>query len=170
MALSGPLETLVVSPLKEEFYREYEKYEKWFPCPYCPSHREEFLRTKLADRQWIPESCCRDQTQFDKRTPGLFKEEFRGDGIIALNSKTYFCWSEGKSKLSSKGLSKRHNSLTREQYLRVLKDRKPITGVNKGFVYKDHKMLTYRQLRAGLTYFYAKRKVCPDGVSTEPLD
>ena len=36
--------------------------------------------------------CCLKVYQYDSRTPGLFKEEFRGDGIVALNSKTYFCW------------------------------------------------------------------------------
>jgi hypothetical protein len=31
-------------------------------------------------------------------------------------------------------------------------------------------MYTYLQERAGFSYFYPKRKVWDDGVSTEPLD
>jgi hypothetical protein len=38
---------------------------------------------------------------------GLFKEEFIGEGIVSLNSKTYYCWSENEDddKYRSKGLS-----------------------------------------------------------------
>lgn len=39
-----------------------------------------------------------------------------------------------------------------------------------GFKLRNNSMYTYRQIRNGLTYFYCKRKVLNDGVSTEPLD
>ena len=34
----------------------------------------------------------------------------------------------------------------------------------------DNKVLTYAQHRTGFSYFYPKRKVLKDGVSTVPLD
>ena len=41
---------------------------------------------------------------------------------------------------------------------------------NAGF-YKDNLTVkTYVQTKKGLGYFYAKRKVQPDGITTEPLD
>lgn len=110
---------------------------------------------------------CELTRKKESRTPGLFKEEFRGDGIVALNSKTYYCWAGGdKFKYSSKGLSKRTNELTKEQFLDVLRTGTPVGGVNKGFVTKNHIMYTYSQLRTSVSYFYAKRLVHEDGVST----
>ena len=113
---------------------------------------------------------CKEQYRLDRRTPGLFKEEFVGDGIIALNSKTYYCWSNSACKASTKGISKALNNITREQFLNVLQTKEPISGRNKGFIRKNNEIFTYTQLRTGLTYFYAKRKVCPDGVTTLPID
>ena len=54
---------------------------------------------------WFPRTDTKENMAHDKRTPGLFKVEFEGDGIIALCSKSYFCWSNDKSKFSSKGLT-----------------------------------------------------------------
>jgi hypothetical protein len=34
----------------------------------------------------------------------------------------------------------------------------------------NHEIHTYKQKRDGLSYFYGKRKVSEDGVSTTPLD
>lgn len=60
----------------------------------------------------------------DRRTPGLFKLEWKGTGMICLCSKTYFAFSTSTDsqgnevvenvKLSSKGISKRANSLKLE--------------------------------------------------------
>ena len=86
------------------------------------------------------------------RTPGLFKEEFVGEGIIALNSKTYYCWGEKGNKYSSKGLSKRTNELTKQHFFDVLETQKSFAGVNVGFTRKDNEVVTYRQTRSGLTY------------------
>ena len=72
---------------------------------------------------------------YDEKTPGLFKTEWDGDGIVALSSKTYFCRdSQGQDKLSSKGLQKKANadSLTYEAYRRVLSTGHSDGGVNHG--------------------------------------
>ena len=48
---------------------------------------------------------------YDEKTPGLFKTEWDGDGMVALNSETYYCRdSQGQDKLSSKGLQKEANA------------------------------------------------------------
>jgi hypothetical protein len=119
----------------------------------------------MSGREWT--DSCELVFKFDTRTPGLFKEEFEGSGIIALNSKTYFCWADGgNTKYSSKGLSKTTNKLTRDNYMNVLRTGTSMRGVNKGFVRKDNVTYSYDQLKTGLTYFYGKRRVCADGVST----
>ena len=81
--------------IKEDALPEYLRdYGNWFPRPYCWRHREAFVRAGLERRPWKSQACCRAITLYDNRTPGLFKEEFRGAGVIALNSKTYFCWKD----------------------------------------------------------------------------
>ena len=155
MALSGPLESLVKPELREEFYRDYNQ---WFPTPYCGAHAADFIRIKCeggAGARWDPEPCCQDAYKYDLRTPGLFKEEFKGDGIVALNSKTYYCWNDKtkSNKYSSKGINKSLNNFTKDTYLDVLKTKVSSSGINKGFVVKDNKTYTYEQVKTGLTYF-----------------
>ena len=69
---------------------------------------------------------------FDKRTPGLFKVEWRGDGFVGLCSKTYYCFGVN-DKFSTKGLSKHQNIINKESFLTVLSDRRSGSGVNRGF-------------------------------------
>ena len=171
MALSDTsLEKIVKPELKKEFF---EKYHEWFPKPYCSEHREDFLECKVnGDGVWKSECrACSDTLRKEKRTPGLFKVEFEGIGIIALNSKTYCCWNEddSKTKVSSKGLSKR-NALKKQQFASVLQTKTPVSGTNKGFIKVGEKTYTYTQKRSGLTYFYAKRQVMRDGVSTSNIN
>ena len=91
--------------------------------------------------------------------------------MVALNSKTYYCWrEEGTNKYSSKGLSKRTSALGKEHFVSVLKTRESISGKNRGFVKKDGMLRTNVQERAVLSYFYGKRKVDEDGVSTTTPD
>ena len=89
---------------------------------------------------------------------------------MALNSKTYHYWGSAAEKTSRKGLSKQTNKFTKEIYKSVLEDQLLVEGTNKGFLLKDNTMYTYSQLRTGLTFLYAKRRVLADGVSTECID
>ena len=61
-----------------------------------------------SSSNFFPRECCNKHANFDKRTPGLFKEEFRCSEMIALCSKTYCCYDEQSDtvKLSSKGPTK----------------------------------------------------------------
>ena len=106
----------------------------------------------------------------DTHTPGLFKVEFEGTGVVALNSKTYHCWGYAVEKTSIKGLSKRTNKFTKEIYKFVLEDQLSVEGTNRGFVLKNNTIFTYSQLRTRLTFLYAKKQALADGVSTECTD
>lgn len=167
MALSGEFRSVVRPECREQFF---EEYGQWFVRPYCDAHYRDFVNTRINSKSWNMQDCCQRQYNHDRRTPGLFKEEFIGDGIVALNSKTYYCWKGEDSKYSTKGISKKLNVPTKEQFLGVLSTKQSVSGINKGFIKKDNDIYTYSQLRTGLTYFYAKRKVCSDGVTTLPTD
>ena len=167
MGLSGPMESLIKEDMKIDFYIEYGD---WFPRQYCEEHHLDFVDTKAHDEEWVMKPCCKEKFLYDRRTPGLFKDEFTGIGIIALNSKTYFCWDEeDQIKLSSKGLNKKINDLKRQCFEDVLNSKKTKLGLNKGFAVKNGGVYTYEQTKHGLSYLYAKKKVCEDGVSTENI-
>ena len=112
---------------------------------------------------------CKARRSIDKRTPGLFKVEWSGDGFVGLCSKTYYCFG-ATDKYTTKGLSKRHNTIDKDAFLEVLTNRRSGSGKNHGFLVHNSTVLTYVQERATLTYFYAKRVVHEDGVTTGPVD
>ncbi|XP_071847518.1 uncharacterized protein [Apostichopus japonicus] len=132
-----------------------------------PNMNETFRAEKHL---WFP----RDDTEekmFDKRTPGLFKVEWQGDGIVALSSKMYYCFGGVKGdKCSCKGVNKKRNSIDEKIYKEVLTTKQPKTGENKGFRVRDNHVYTYRLRKDAFTYFYPKRKVQEDGVTTTYLD
>ena len=137
--------------------------------PFCSAHKHAFVRTKLKGLPWSMQACCLKVRNYHKRTPGLFKEEFSGNGIVALNAKTYHTFNSTTSKTSTKGIMRNLNKFTKTDFLQTLNSTKPTFGINKGIMRKKNAMVTYTQLRSGLSYFYAKRFVCADGVSTRPL-
>lgn len=117
------------------------------------------------------------KAQWDKRTPGKFKTEFAGTGMACLNSKVYICWGgfdkDGKPymKISCKGVQQKRNELLRRHYLNVLLTQEPHFVTNAGFIRDGNgDTKTYTLRKKGLTYFYVKRKVLADGVSTTHLD
>ena len=163
------LEECVHDHMKRDFY---ENYDEWFPAEACEKHKQDFIETKMGGRPWVLDECCHKAKAYHKRTPGKFKFEFWGDGIVALCSKTYIAYGERETKLSCKGLQKKRNleRLTKEAYLNVLETQRPGCGVNKGFRAINGKVYTYSQTRFGLSYLYCKRRMLDDGVTTVPLD
>ena len=107
--------------------------------------------------------------QYDKRTPGLYKPEFIGIGMICLSSKIYHAWSEILTKTSCKGVQKGRNEMTKEDFLDVLR-KHVFHAMNAGIISDGQTMKTYLQKKIGMTYFYPKRKILEDGVSTTHLD
>ena len=125
-----------------------------------PELKVEFDNCKKDWLAWNP---------FSNRTPGLFKLEFEGHRAIALCSKCYFVDSETKSKHSSKGMSARHNSLTWERYKMALEGHRDLAE-NRGFRLRNGQMTTYNQKKLGLSAYYDKRYVLPDGIHTVPIE
>lgn len=167
MALSTHSLEAAVKPEKQREF--YETWPQWFPAEACDQHHPEFVIAKCRGQTWKPtDSCCIERKSYDKRTPGLFKVEWEGDGIIGLCSKTYYCFGSNTDKYSCKGISKRQNQLDKQRYLNVLQTKESGHGTNRGFRVKDNKMYTYEQDRAGLVFFYPKRIVAPDSISTAP--
>ena len=127
-----------------------------------PDMREEFEKEKKNWLAW---------DKWSGRTPGLFKKEFEGERMIALCSKCYYT-EDGKAKkkkLSSKGMSKRQNEINWHRFKAALDGNKDM-ATNRGFRMRDGNMVTYEQEKLGLSAYYDKRWVLPDGIHTEPIE
>ena len=109
--------------------------------------------------------------KWSNREPGLFKLEKEGTHAIALCSKCYHIKDSatGQAKVSSKGVNKRQNEMRRERFERALAGDRDVV-VNRGFRMRDGSMYTYEQRKLGLSAYYDKRWVLPDGIHTEPLE
>ena len=168
IALAGEsIDGLVRTDRRVHYFRHRSQ---WLPAECCDEHEDDYVRARIAGRPWTAtESCCFARKAFDKRTPGLFKVEWCGDGFVGLCSKTYYCFG-ATNKYSTKGLSKRHNDIDKNTFLNVLTNRQSGGGFNRGFRVRDSSVMTYVQERAALTYFYGKRKVLADGLTTTPLE
>lgn len=75
-----------------------------------------------------------------------------------------------KLKFSCKGISKKKIKAPLTTFRNVLKTQKSPSSLNIGFKLHNNEICTYRQVRNGFTYFYCKRRVLSDGISTGPLD
>ena len=147
-----------------------KRAREWLPVRTRDEHEDDYVRARIAGRSWTAtESCCFARKAFDKRTPGLFKVEWCGEGFIGLCSKTYYCFG-ATDKYSTKGLSKSHNDIDKDTFLTVLTNRQSGGGFNRGFRMRDSSVMTYVQERAALTYFYGKRKILADCLSTPHLE
>ena len=160
------IEQLVKPHLKEQFYQEWNQ---WLPAEACSVHHQDYVHTKLVGKEWQPHSCCVQKRKFDKRTPGFFKIEWEGTGMVGLCSKTYYGWGDKTNKCSTKGISKKHNQLDKKQFLDVLMTKQSAGSINVGFQVKNNTVYTYRQERNALSYLYPKRRVMEDGITTVPL-
>ena len=118
---------------------------------------------------YLPRECCEKHKKFDRRVPGLFKTEYEGDRMIGLCSKTYVVGNGDEFKFSSKGINKNNVIDAWTTYEDVLTNQKSGSGINRGIRARDNTMFSYTQERSGFSYFYCKRKVLEDGISTEPL-
>ena len=160
------LEDVIKPEMRQEFFRNRHL---WFPSESCPNHRDAFVKTKLRGEDWEgAELCCVQQRQRDARTPGLFKTEFQGEGMVALCSKTYFSFGKTQTKLSCKGLNKKQNALQKEHFMTVLRSGQSGGGTNTQIKTDGKKTYTYTQGRKALSYLYPKRRVQMDGINTLP--
>ena len=56
------------------------------------------------------------------------------------------------------------------KYRQVLDEAVNLKSTNRGFKTINHAVVTYEQLKKGLSYFYPKREVEGDGIHTEPVN
>jgi len=73
-------------------------------------------------------------------------------------------------KFSSKGITKRRVKAPMTTFRHVLNTQRIGNGTLKGFRARNNGISTYEQTKNGFSYFYCKRRVLDDGVSTVPLD
>ncbi|RAW20242.1 hypothetical protein PC110_g23316, partial [Phytophthora cactorum] len=69
-----------------------------------PELREHFKQHKY---DWFSRDYSTDVAKFDRRSPGLFKDEWSGDAMVSLSSKNYICYLPDEShkvKVSAKGV------------------------------------------------------------------
>jgi len=127
-----------------------------------PELKAEFEAEK---NQWL------SWDKWSGRTPGLFKLECEGSRMIALCSKCYFVdeAEDEKKKFSTKGMSKKQNEITWQRFKAALEGSKDM-ATNRGFRMRDGQMVTYEQKNLGLSAYYDKRWVLPDGIHTEPIE
>ena len=87
LALAAESVDALVTPELREHYFRYRS--EWLPSECCDDHRNEYVRCRLANRPWVgDEACSKARRAYNKRTPGLFKVEWSGDGFVGLCSKT----------------------------------------------------------------------------------
>ena len=98
-----------------------------------------------------------------------FQLEASGDEMIALCSKTYILKDRDSYKFSCKGINKSALESPMDSYQNVLNTELSGSGCNRGFRVRGNNIFTYAQTRSGLSYYYCKRQLLNDGVSTIPL-
>ena len=110
------------------------------------------------------------------RKPCIMKLEMPyADVMVCLNSKMYIAQAAATAdrkavvKRASKGLQHHTNPLQAADYKKVLDTKQSHVGKNFGFRMIGGKIFQYSQPKAALSYFYCKRIVHPDGISTSPL-
>ena len=119
-----------------------------------PALRDEFQQDKC---NWFPRTDTPEHKAYDKRTPGLFKVEWEGQGIIGLCSKTYYCFG-AKDKFSCKGVNKKCNEINKDKYLNVLLTKQNSGGVNRGFRVVNNSMYSLHASSGCLFIFLPETK------------
>ncbi|EGZ24969.1 hypothetical protein PHYSODRAFT_326017 [Phytophthora sojae] len=101
-----------------------------------PELREHFQQHKY---EWFPRDYSEEMAQFDRRTPGLSKDEWSGDAMVSLSSKNYICYLPDESykfMVSAKGVQqnggRNANILNPDGFESVVRDRITLQGTNKG--------------------------------------
>ena len=107
-------------------------------------------------------TCCVRHKKYDKRVPGLVKEEIRCFETLCLSSKAYCCYKSlllqsNKLKFSTEGLNKRafedSGDAPMPIYWKVLNQTENVTSTSRGFCTTNHCVATYERTKKGLCYF-----------------
>ena len=91
--------------------------------------------------------------------------------MVSLCSKSYIIEdANGNQKVSCKGISKKNLKDPMQKFQEALHNKTTIESNNVGFRIRKSDIYTYSQDKIGFNYFYCKREVLADGVSTKPLN
>ncbi|GMF30019.1 unnamed protein product [Phytophthora lilii] len=102
-----------------------------------PELREHFVQHKY---DWSPRDYSTDVAKFDRRTPGLFKDEWSGDAMVSLSSKNYICYlpdNSYKVKVSAKGVQQgrgRNNDVLSPKGFEMLSGSQTKTALSSEFM------------------------------------
>jgi len=124
---------------------------------------------ELEKKNWLAD----ETDKVSCKTLGLFKVEAVGVEMAIPSCKCYQLVDEAgqTKKLSQKGVSKKLNSYTLEEFLQPIYQNQPGTGINKGFllVNEPKEMVRVDSTRAAISGFYVKRPVAEDKISTQSI-
>ncbi|RAW31983.1 hypothetical protein PC110_g11683 [Phytophthora cactorum] len=112
----------------------------------CDNPFQDCIKSELRDHfkqhkyDWFPRDYNKEVAKFDRRTPGLFKDEWSGDAMVSWSSKNYICYLPDESykvKVSAKGVQqgrgRNEDVLNPNGFETVVRDRITLQGTNKGF-------------------------------------
>ena len=95
-----------------------------------PELKAEFEADKC---NWFPRTDTPEHKSYDKRTPGLFKVEWEGQGIIGLCSKTFYCFG-AQDKFSFKELTRNVTRLTKTSICKCCSQNRIVQVLTEVFV------------------------------------
>ena len=167
---SHNLPSLVPSHLRASFKKIHPDM---FVTDYCPRHKDLYFDLFFAgrDKEFIPCDECRDTSLFTKRTLGLYKLEAKGDYFIALCSKCYVLVdsSSHTTKCVAKGVQLSQVRDPFPYYYNALFEGARQTVTNRGFRSHEGHVRSYTVSKYAFSYFYVKRIVQSDGISTTSI-
>ncbi|KAG2850875.1 hypothetical protein PC129_g15457 [Phytophthora cactorum] len=124
--------------------------------------RDHFKQHKY---DWFPRDYNKEVAKFDRRIPGMFKDEWSDDAMVSLPSKNHICYLPDESykvKVSAKGVQqergRNEDVLNPDRFETVVRDRITLQGTNKAFgLSKESKsIIAYTQTKSALPYFNDK--------------
>ena len=123
----------------------------------CEKHKQNYIETKVAGREWTPQPYCLARETYMKHMPGIYKLEISSYSMSLLVLKSYVCSGSEGDKLACKDVNTKQNRLTFDDYFRVLTSDKPLTITNMGFRIKDYSVHSCKQNKRGLSSFCCKQ-------------
>ena len=185
MALSGP--DVIKSHLRETYDRALTGCcrdgvdPEWFPRSCCQRHAKYDKRTPglfkveyesdvmigLCSKTYIVQKARTEPVSSTAMTACKLLRRAKGLPRKRLDNLPR---KVKEVKFSSKGVTKHRVKAPMSIFRHVRKTHRAGPGFLKGFRARHNGISTYEQRRNGYSYFYCKRRVLNDGVSTVPLN
>ena len=95
--------------------------------------------------------------------------KLNGRAVASLVFRLKHCLGDKSDKLAAKGVNKSAD-LSKDVFLNFINARQSIPSPNQGLLAKNNETFTYEMELRGLSFFYCKRRVLNDSVSTNYLN